>query len=50
MHPGGKRTDMQVARDGADAGTTAGDDPSEIRPLFKSEPTTSSPPAPSAGM
>ena len=37
MHPGGKRTNMQVARDGADAGTVAGDDPSEIKQLFRSD-------------
>ena len=37
MHPGGLRTNMQVARDGADAGTVAGDTPSEVKPLFQSD-------------
>ena len=37
LHPGGKRVNMQVARDGADAGTVAGDTPSEIKPLFESD-------------
>jgi plastocyanin len=37
LHPGGKRTNMQVARDGADAGATAGDDPSEVKQLFQSD-------------
>jgi plastocyanin len=37
MHPGGLQTDMTVARDGADPGSTAGDSPSEVRPLFTSK-------------
>ena len=37
LHPGGLYMDMQVARDGPDAGSTAGDDPSEVRPLFRSD-------------
>jgi plastocyanin len=36
LHPGGMHVDLQVARDGADAGTVDGDDPAEIRPLFQS--------------
>jgi plastocyanin len=37
LHPGGMHVDLQVARDGPDAGSVDGDDPSEIRPLFKSD-------------
>jgi plastocyanin len=37
LHPGGLHVDLQVARDGPDAGTVDGDDPSEIRPLFRSD-------------
>jgi hypothetical protein len=37
LHPGGLHVDLQVARDGPDAGTTDGDDPSEIKPLFRSK-------------
>lgn len=37
LHPGGLHLDLQVARDGPDAGTIDGDDPSEIRPLFRSD-------------
>jgi len=37
LHPGGKKLDMQVARDGPDPGTEAGDTPSEIKPLFESD-------------
>ena len=37
LHPGGTSVDLQVARDGPDAGSIDGDDPSEIRPLFKSD-------------
>jgi plastocyanin len=37
LHPGGLHTDMQVARDGPDAGSIDGDDPSEIKPLFRSD-------------
>ena len=36
LHPGGLYVDMKVARDGPDAGSTAGDDPSETKPLFRS--------------
>ncbi|MDX6583707.1 MAG: hypothetical protein QOI10_2891 [Solirubrobacterales bacterium] len=36
LHPGGEHVDIQVARDGPDAGSVDGDDPSEIRPLFRS--------------
>jgi plastocyanin len=37
LHPGGLHVDLQVARDGPDAGSVDGDDPSEIRPLFRSD-------------
>ncbi len=37
MHPGGLHVDLQVARDGPDAGTLDGDDPSEVKPLFRSD-------------
>ncbi|MCB0876308.1 MAG: hypothetical protein KDB46_08940 [Solirubrobacterales bacterium] len=37
LHPGGEDVTMRVARDGPDAGSTAGDDPSEIRDLFRSD-------------
>lgn len=37
LHPGGLSVDLQVARDGDDPGTVAGDDPSEIKPLFRSD-------------
>jgi plastocyanin len=37
LHPGGMHVDLQVARDGPDPGTVDGDDPSEIRPLFRSD-------------
>ncbi len=36
LHPGGLYMDLQVARDGPDEGTTDGDDPSEVRQLFRS--------------
>ncbi len=36
LHPGGLRVDLQVARDGPDAGSVDGDDPSEVRRLFRS--------------
>jgi hypothetical protein len=36
LHPGGKNVKMLVARDGPDAGTTDGDDPSEVKNVFKS--------------
>ena len=37
LHPGGLDVDLQVARDGPDPGDTDGDDPSEVRQLFRSE-------------
>jgi plastocyanin len=37
LHPGGLYVDLKVARDGADAGTVDGDDPSEVRQLFRSD-------------
>jgi plastocyanin len=37
LHPGGSHVDLDVARDGGDAGSVAGDDPSEIKPLFRSD-------------
>src|SRR5829696_1023944 len=37
LHPGGKHVDLQVARDGPDAGEVDGDDPSEVRRLFRSD-------------
>jgi len=37
LHPGGNSVDLEVARDGPDAGTVDGDDPSEVRKLFRSE-------------
>ena len=37
LHPGGLFVDLQVARDGTDAGTVDGDDPAEIRQLFRSD-------------
>lgn len=37
LHPGGENVNLFVARDGPDAGTVDGDDPSEIKPLFTSE-------------
>jgi plastocyanin len=36
LHPGGLYNDLQVARDGPDSGTVDGDDPSEVRQLFRS--------------
>ncbi len=36
LHPGGAHVDLQVARDGPDAGEVDGDDPAEVRPLFRS--------------
>ncbi len=36
LHPGGLNVDLEVARDGADPGSIDGDDPSEIRKLFRS--------------
>jgi hypothetical protein len=37
LHPGGKRVELEVARDGPDAGSVDGDDPAEVRPLFRSD-------------
>jgi plastocyanin len=37
LHPGGLRVDLKVARDGPDAGSTDGDDPAEVRRLFRSK-------------
>jgi plastocyanin len=37
LHPGGLSVDLEVARDGPDAGSVDGDDPSEVRPLFRSD-------------
>ncbi len=37
LHPGGLHVDLQVARDGPDPGTTDGDDPAEVRRLFRSD-------------
>ena len=37
LHPGGLHVDLRVARDGPDGGTVDGDDPSEVRPLFRSD-------------
>jgi hypothetical protein len=37
LHPGGTNVDLQVARDGPDAGSVDGDDPSETVPLFRSD-------------
>ncbi len=37
LHPGGLHVDLEVARDGPDAGTVDGDDPAEVRSLFRSE-------------
>lgn len=36
LHPGGLEVALEVARDGPDAGSVDGDDPSEVRPLFRS--------------
>jgi len=36
LHPGGLSVDLEIARDGDDAGTVDGDDPSEVKPLFHS--------------
>ena len=37
LHPGGLYVDLNVARDGADAGSVDGDDPTEVRQLFRSD-------------
>ena len=37
LHPGGLHVDLEVARDGPDGGTADGDDPSEVRSLFRSD-------------
>ena len=50
LHPGGAHVDLQVARDGPDAGTIDGDDPAEVTAAVPDPtPTTTSPPARSAG-
>jgi hypothetical protein len=49
LHPGGLHVDLEVARDGPDAGTTDGDDPSEVKPLFRSDAHYFEPAGPSAG-
>ena len=36
LHPGGLHVDLEVARDGPDAGEADGDDPAEVRQLFRS--------------
>jgi plastocyanin len=36
LHPGGLHVDLEVARDGPDAGEVDGDDPAEVRRLFRS--------------
>ena len=37
LHPGGLNVDLEVARDGPDVGTVDGDDPAEVRQLFRSD-------------
>jgi plastocyanin len=37
LHPGGLHVDLEVARDGDDADSIDGNDPSEIKPLFRSD-------------
>jgi plastocyanin len=37
LHPGGKRVDLRVARDGPDPGEVDGDTPNEIQRLFRSD-------------
>ena len=37
LHPGGLHVDLEVARDGPDGGTADGDDPAEVRQLFRSD-------------
>ncbi len=37
LHPGGRYIDLKVARDGPDGGTTAGDDPAEVKRVFRSD-------------
>jgi hypothetical protein len=37
LHPGGLFVNLQVARDGPDAGEIDGDDPAEVRRLFRSD-------------
>lgn len=37
LHPGGENVALMVARDGADAGSAAGNDPSEVKNLFQSD-------------
>jgi hypothetical protein len=37
LHPGGLHVDLEVARDGPDAGEVDGDTPDEVRQLFRSD-------------
>ena len=37
LHPGGLSVDLEVARDGDDPGTIDGDDPTEVKQLFRSD-------------
>jgi plastocyanin len=37
LHPGGLHVDLEVARDGDDADSIDGNDPSEVKPLFRSD-------------
>lgn len=37
LHPGGLRVNLQVARDGPDLGQVDGDDPTEVKRLFRSD-------------
>jgi len=37
LHPGGLYVELQVARDGPDPGAIDGDDPAEVKPLFRSD-------------
>ena len=37
LHPGGLRVDLEVARDGPDPGSVDGNDPSEVKQLFRSD-------------
>ena len=37
LHPGGLHVNLQVARDGPDGGAIDGDDPDEVRRLFRSD-------------
>ncbi len=37
LHPGGLYVDLKVARDGPDAGDVDGDDPAEVKKIFRSD-------------